>query len=276
MSSQHATHNPQSPLAYGAWLVRQSSILAAKASYRRANEITQQAVAWTFTATGIVLTIGRYIIRKSTLGKFLFDDYIHGFAVIVLIAYISTYTVLYPMSNAVELWGLKQGPKPSSASLIKFIHLEIAGEFLFWVVLYSVKFTFLIFYRHIFGVSSTFRKYWWGVFIFTCIAFCANFLTVLWTCGTPSQIFVLSTLLELQYLFALIQNNSLTLQSESCLSVSAQVATNNYAETCVALNIASDLASESNNYLVWNNLYANDVISHDSARSDVEEPPNAE
>lgn len=139
------------------------------------------------------MTIGRYVIRKRKLGKLYLDDYTHGFAVIVLVTYISVYTKMYPLSNAVELWGLKQGPEPSKATLMTFLHLELAGEFLFWVILYSIKFSFLIFYRHIFGVSDVFSRCWLGVFVFTCIAFFSCFFTVFWTCGAPSHLLVLRT-----------------------------------------------------------------------------------
>ena len=140
----------------------------------------------------VCLTVGRFIIRKRTLGKLHLDDYLHGFATAVLLAYIGGYTALYPLSMAVELWGKKQGPEPSRELIIRFLHLEVAGEILFWVILYTVKFSFLIFYRHIFGVSHLFMKYWWGVVAFTSVAFLAAFLTVFWTCGTPSKFLVLS------------------------------------------------------------------------------------
>lgn len=61
----------------------------------------------------------------------------------------------------------------------------------------------------------------------------------------------------------------LTFLLESCLSPAAQAITNNYAETCVALNIASDLASEFKTPPQTLSLIADKTQSHDPPHVDV-------
>ena len=110
----------------------------------------------------------------------------------MLLVFTSLYTRLFPYSSKIALHGSRQGPKPSVPFILEFFRLEIATEFVFWLVLYSVKYNFLIFYRHIFGVSGAFMKAWWGVFTFTTTAFLACFLSVLWSYESPSKLFVLT------------------------------------------------------------------------------------
>lgn len=113
---------------------------------------------------------------------------------VTLIVYMALWSVLFPISNAIQLYSVGQGSKPSNSELEKFLRLVVPSEILFWVVLYLVKFTFLLLYRQIFGVNKQFKKYWWAVFAYTFITFWAAFLTVFWTCGTPSKLFNLRTL----------------------------------------------------------------------------------
>jgi len=198
MPDSSQSSNIQSPLSYGKFLT----------------------VQWTLTSVAVVLTTGRFIIRMRNRSRLALDDWAHGFAMTMLIVYMIQYSILFPISNAVELYGIGIGPKPSTSELKRFLHLLIPTEIMFWVVLYSVKITFLLLYREIFGVSLIFLRVWWIVFLYTFLTFWAAFLTVFWTCGSPSKLFDIS----------------------ACLSTHAQDVTNNFAETMVALNIAGDLA----------------------------------
>ena len=151
-----------------------------------------QAVSWTFTSLAILLSFGRFIIRKRMFAKLQPDGWSHAFALGILIPYMSLYTVLFPLTIAVGLFGAKKGPKPSQETLQRFFRLEVIGQFLFWTVLYAVKLTFLLLYRQIFGINKVFVRWWWAVSTYTLVAFLACFLTPLWICGNPSEIFLLS------------------------------------------------------------------------------------
>lgn len=137
------------------------------------------------------MTGGRYAIRLKTIGTLKEDDYVHGLALLVLLAYVSTYTVMFPLNYSVEFWIAGLGEQPSDTDLRKYFHLEVAVSLLFWVVIYLVKFVFLLFYRFLFGVSNGFMRAWWMVSAFTVVTFLINFLSVFWACEAPGSLFVL-------------------------------------------------------------------------------------
>ena len=137
-----------------------------------------------------MLTAGRYAIRLRTVKKLQADDYVHGVALLVLIGYISTYTVMFPLNYSIEFWVAGRGEEPSARDLKRYFRLEIAVSLLFWIVITLVKFAFLLFYRLIFGVSRPFMRAWWAVTVFTMITFLICFLSVLWACESPQHLLV--------------------------------------------------------------------------------------
>ena len=146
-------------------------------------------MAWTFTGSALVLTAGRFIIRYRTLRKLQLDDALHGLAALVLVAYVVTYTISFPSLYPF----LHQGPEavepPPDIELDRFFHRAIAISATFWVTIYLIKFSFLVFYRTLFGILSSFMVAWWIVFVFTIVTFSANFVAIFWVCGTPEDLF---------------------------------------------------------------------------------------
>ena len=118
------------------------------------------------------------------------DDYVHGLALLVLIAYSSTYTVMIPLDYSMKSWTTGSGDQPSESDVRKYIHLELVVSAQFWLVIYLVKISFLIFYRRIFGVSRGFLRAWWAVLIFTLSTFSANFIATFWVCEAPQYLSV--------------------------------------------------------------------------------------
>ena len=132
-------------------------------------------VTWVFTGAAIVLTAGRYAIRLKIVKQPLkADDYVHGLALVFLIAYVSTYSLEYPW-----IAGAGLGEQPS---IIRFIHIEVAVILLFWIVVYLVKSAFLLLYRFLFGIDKTFMRIWWTVSVFTGVTFLMNFTSIFWVC----------------------------------------------------------------------------------------------
>ena len=166
------------------------------------------------------------------------DDLAHAIAVIVLIPFQSIGTVIYPLSIKLEGYGA-QTSVDSIATFEKLFRLELAGQLLFWVILYAVKFTFLIFFRQIFGVNRVFMKWWWALFVYTWLAFIASLLTALWVCGDPSNLFVLGKHID-SVLFTVTANRL----PEKCIAPRTSHIVNNYAEAAFSLNVSSDLASK--------------------------------
>lgn len=105
----------------------------------------------------MLLTIGRYIIRYHKLGRFHLDDAAHLLAFLTLIALCATFQgflgLIYSLDNAIR----KEGPELSKAQNLEILKARVVVSVLFWVCLYSVKFSFLLLYRMIFVVSHCFR-----------------------------------------------------------------------------------------------------------------------
>ena len=149
-----------------------------------------QALAWTFTATALVLTAGRFIIRyKRTSHKLQLDDVLHGLAALVLVAYITTYTISFSFLYPFMPHGIEPAEPPSDASLASFIHRVITISATFWVTIYLIKFSFLVFYYTLFGILKEFIIAWWIVLAYTIVTFLANFIAIFWSCGTPEDLF---------------------------------------------------------------------------------------
>ena len=140
------------------------------------------------------MTAGRYAIRLKTVGAFKADDYIHGVALIVLIGFVSTYTVMFPLNYSVEFWVAGLAEEPSIADLNRYFRLEITVSLLFWIIIYLVKFAFLFFYKFLFGVSRPFMRAWWAVSAFTVVTFLVCFLSVLWACEAPQHLLILGNI----------------------------------------------------------------------------------
>ena len=202
-----------------------------------------KALSWTFNVAAIVLTAGRYAIRGWMLRKLDWDDATHLLALVVLVAYVATYTAMFPINFAVEDWVTGNGEMPSVAVLELYLHYEMAVWLLFWVIIYLVKFSFLLFYRSIFGVSRTFKKAWWAVTVFTFLTFWACFFAMFWSCNTPSLLFVVG---ELLYLRVHVLGPSIDESPEECLSASALNIQSVFVTMWCVLNIISDLSSKYN------------------------------
>ena len=162
----------------------------------------------------------------------------------MLIIYMGMYTALFPLTVRVGLFAAKEAPMPSKETLERFFRLQFSLQLFFWLLLYAIKFTFLILYRHIFNINKLFIKWWWAVFVYTWLAFWACFLLALWMCGSPTDLFMLSAHPTLAR-----RGMMANFSKEKCLTPHASSVTNNYAEVGLSLNISSDLASKCLNSL---------------------------
>lgn len=81
-----------------------------------------------------------------------------------------------------------------------FIHIRFGGALIFWVAMYSVKFSFLMLYRTLFWISERFRKFWWAVLGFTMLCFWMSFFACFWVCGWPVNPVNLSMLPQFAFL----------------------------------------------------------------------------
>lgn len=119
------------------------------------------------------------------------DDYVHGLALVFVIGYVSTYTVMFPLNHSFESWVVGHGEQPSERDFSKYIRLKFALCLLFWIVIILVKLAFLLLYRFLFGVSRSFMRAWWMVSAFAVLTFLIGFFSIFWACEAPQHLFVL-------------------------------------------------------------------------------------
>lgn len=111
------------------------------------------------------VTLGRFFTRwrYSRLG---WDDLFNGLA----LACLGTYVALPATTDPTTPVDWKIG---------------LASLSLFWTTLWCAKASFLALCWIIFRVSTTFRKAWWAVTIYTVLTYCPVLIRNLWQCGNP-------------------------------------------------------------------------------------------
>lgn len=153
--------------------------------------MNEQAVLWTLTTIAILLSIGRLIIRYVTASRFYWDDFSHLLSLIFLISLAGTYTAGFPYSARIARIGAKKekAPPPHDHFYREYLELRLAVTLLVFFVLWTVKATFLIFYRLLFEVSRGFIRLWWAAVAFTFASFWVCIGTTFTLCGAASDLF---------------------------------------------------------------------------------------
>ena len=150
---------------------------------------SSKGVIWTMAGIAILLSFGRWAIRYTVRKRFFWDDFTHLLALLTMIAYVgvaqSSNTVEYRV-NAIEN-GQVQTPPPEvlEALLSLYRNLQLAESLLIWTELWLIKLTFMLFYRLLFEVSSTFMTLWWSMLIFLFVTYWIPIAGALTLCGTP-------------------------------------------------------------------------------------------
>ncbi|MCJ1397191.1 hypothetical protein MMC11_000383 [Xylographa trunciseda] len=160
------------------------------------NSVNSIPVNWGLTGVAGAFTIARYTIRgyitRWSFTKWsLLDDIFHLLALVVLISHGVTNGIANDAKAQLQVL-LKAQPKTSEAVLLAFYHhlyqLNTVNNCFLYSVFWLVKFSFLMFYRHLFDISTTFRKAWWCVLAFTVLTFWVPIGGVLATCAQASTI----------------------------------------------------------------------------------------
>ncbi|MCJ1383785.1 hypothetical protein MMC17_006899 [Xylographa soralifera] len=160
------------------------------------NSVNSIPVNWALTGVAGLFTIARYAIRgfitRWSFTKWsLLDDIFHLLALIVLVAHGATNGIANDAKAQLQVL-LKADPKTSEAVLLAFYHhlyqLNTVNNCFLYSVFWLVKFSFLMFYRHLFDISTTFRKVWWWVLGFTVLTFWVPIGGVLATCAQATTI----------------------------------------------------------------------------------------
>ena len=118
------------------------------------------------------------------------DDILNTIAAILLIPCLVTMLLYlqYPFDIQMYDLGLRDDPPPP-VSTAYMLRIQFVFNLLFWLVLYTVKASFLALYWYLFEVSTRFRIAWWSTMVFTAASFVATCLLFIWHCGSPANLF---------------------------------------------------------------------------------------
>lgn len=149
------------------------------------------ALLWTLTTVAILLSTGRFAIRYATANRFYWDDASHLLSVLLLIGLAAAYTTGFPYSARIaKITAHEEKAPPLTDPLYrKYLQLRLVVTLLVFMVLWSVKATFLIFYRLLFDVSQTFIRLWWGAVALTFATFWVCIGSTFTLCGSASDLY---------------------------------------------------------------------------------------
>lgn len=150
-----------------------------------------QALLWTLTSVAIILSVGRFTIRYATAGRFHLDDASHLLSLLLLIGLAAAYTTGFPYSVRIARINRKEEVPPPLTDPFyrKYLQLRLVVTLLVFMVLWSVKATFLIFYRLLFDVSRTFIRMWWAAVALVFATFWVCIGSTLTLCGSASDLY---------------------------------------------------------------------------------------
>ena len=84
---------------------------------------------------------------------------------------------------------MEKSPPLTDPFYRKYLQLRLVVTLLVFMVLWSVKATFLIFYRLLFDVSQTFIRVWWAAVALTFATFWVCIGSTFTLCGTASELY---------------------------------------------------------------------------------------
>ncbi|KAF2277582.1 uncharacterized protein EI97DRAFT_298194 [Westerdykella ornata] len=137
----------------------------------------------------LLLTAGRLILRWKKLRTLHADDIWNAIAAFLVIPFVVVGLIALPIEYRSQLYYLRRvGEPPSLDEMILSYRVNFASLVFFWLILYSVKASFLSLYWKIFAVSTWFRYVWWISTAFITTSFLITIISIFWQCGSPSQI----------------------------------------------------------------------------------------
>ncbi|KAH8699444.1 hypothetical protein GQ44DRAFT_764685 [Phaeosphaeriaceae sp. PMI808] len=127
------------------------------------------AVIWTGTCIASVALAFRFYVRFRTFRRLLADDFLAGFAWIILLATAILWQVITP--DLYELMEVTAAMRLPSENFVenaeRYMKGSLAVLFLFYVGLWSIKMSFLVFFYRLGDQVTYYRVSWWIVTIFT-------------------------------------------------------------------------------------------------------------
>ena len=134
---------------------------------------------------------GRFTIRFFTVEHLLLDDLSFALATVALIPMSVCWQKILPDTYFLPGGGRGLAQPPSQGAMLEiWLHdrrYADAGQYLFFIVTWLVKLSYLLFYRTLFGVSNLFMKVWWAITIVVFLAFWVCIAGIMTLCGKPAD-----------------------------------------------------------------------------------------
>ncbi|KAJ5362755.1 hypothetical protein N7541_003599 [Penicillium brevicompactum] len=143
-------------------------------------------IAWGGAILGIIFTSARIAVRIRYMKRLLADDYFMLFALVLLIANAILHTLETP-----HLYYLALNPTGIDIEhhVLHYLCYEFAISGIFWTILWSVKGSFLALFWMISDGLPVYRRAWWGVVVFACLAYVGCWVVLVNTCHPPASYF---------------------------------------------------------------------------------------
>lgn len=149
------------------------------------------AVAWVGVALAGCFVVARTTIRFYTLSRLQIDDYwvYFAWAILCINALLTTLQAphLYYVARAIA------GLVPPDEKLLyhgnKYVRYEFPSIGLFWTVLWSVKASFLTLFWKLFEGLRGYKRWWWGVLVFTALTYVGCWIASGLNCHPPNLYF---------------------------------------------------------------------------------------
>lgn len=124
---------------------------------------------WSGTSIATLALAFRYYVRVETFRRLLVDDYLTGFAWTVLLATAILWQVIVP--DLYELMEVTAGVRLPSVNFVanaeRYVKGSLAVLFLFYVGLWTIKMSFLMFFYRLGDQITYYRVSWWIVTVIT-------------------------------------------------------------------------------------------------------------
>ncbi|KAL4757797.1 uncharacterized protein BDW70DRAFT_163188 [Aspergillus foveolatus] len=143
-------------------------------------------VTWVGAGLGALFTLLRVAIRLTRMRRLLPDDYF----ILLAFSFLVTNAVLQTIQIP-HLYYIILNPTGSDIAphALKYVHYMFAIIGLFWSVLWSVKAAFLALFWTMTNNLTHYRRWWFGIVIFTFASYAGCWFASAFTCHPPSTYF---------------------------------------------------------------------------------------
>lgn len=151
--------------------------------------LAQQVIYWAFFSIAFSVTQFRLWIRWRKNKSLKLDDYFQILALCLLLVQTICATLAWP--TMFEMMAINRGEAPFTISFAlrteRWLGINFAAVICYFWCLWSVKMSFLCFFKPLLRSKRGLMRYWWAVLIFCCFLMIASNLMFVFLCGDPNR-----------------------------------------------------------------------------------------